>query len=110
VPTPGIRQRISQRAVENLTRLGGGGAAAALQRSFLRLFKEFGYADLGLQVRLQGERALLDGVAPARQGFYILRGKGLPRVDIIGYNREVDWQDFVTRVQEAVQRGGAKVQ
>ena len=110
VPTPGIRQRISQRAVENLTRLGGGGAAAALQRSFLRLFKEFGYANLGLKVGLRGERALLDGVAPARQGFYILRGKGLPRVDIIGYNREVDWQDFVTRVQEAVQRGGAKVQ
>lgn len=110
VPTPGVRQRISQRAVENLTRLGGGGATAAIQRSFLRFFNEFSYADLGMKISLSGYKAEVDGVVPARQGFYILRGRGLPRVDIIGYNRTVDWRDFVARVQEAVAKGGATIQ
>lgn len=110
VPAPGVSQRINQRAVQNLTRLGGGGAAAVLQRGFLQFFKEFSYSALGMQVVLNGNRAVLDGIQPAKQGFYILRGSGLPRVDIIGYNKTVDWRDFVARVQTAIQKGGVTVQ
>jgi len=40
-------KKISQRAVENISALGGGGAAAAIQRSFLRFFKQFNYGKWG---------------------------------------------------------------
>ena len=45
-------KKISQRAVENISSLGGAGAAAAVQRSVLRFFKEFNYEKTGLKLHL----------------------------------------------------------
>ena len=48
-------RRISQAAVQNISALGGVGAAAAIQRSFLRFFETFGYSALGWSCRLELE-------------------------------------------------------
>ncbi|MBV2263578.1 MAG: hypothetical protein KUL79_08470 [Thauera sp.] len=103
------RRRISQRAVENLSALGGGGALAAVQRSVLRLFETFGYRELGLRCRLAhgvcemgGLRAEADGGARVDGGFTIVRGGGIPALDVIGYNRRVDWNELVARLQRVV--------
>ena len=40
-------RKISQAAVQNISALGGAGAAAAIQRSFLRFFEQFVYDKLG---------------------------------------------------------------
>lgn len=103
------RRRISQRAVENLGALGGGGALVAVQRSLLRLFETFGYRELGLRCRLANgvcEMGGLDAAAEAGSradgGFTIVRGGGIPALDVIGYNRRVDWNELVARLQRVV--------
>lgn len=104
--SPGdYRRRISQRAVENISALGGAGAVAAIQRSLLRLFETFGYRELGLHCRLAGGVCVMDGIEGGERadgGFVIVRGGGVPALDVIGYNRRVDWDELVERLQRVV--------
>ncbi|MEW5889361.1 MAG: hypothetical protein AB1768_09970 [Pseudomonadota bacterium] len=98
--SPGdYRKRISQRAVQNISALGGAGGAAAIQRSFLRFFEEFGYSKLGLSCVLQAGVCEMGGVEPAPQGYVIVKGGGVPAISVIGYNRRVDWDELVARLQ-----------
>ena len=106
VSSPGdYRRRISQRAVKNIGALGGAGAIAAIQRSLLRVFDTFGYSELGLHCRLAGGVCLMDGIeggALDDGGFVIVRGGGVPALDVIGYNRRVDWDELVNRLQRVI--------
>ncbi|MGR9053308.1 MAG: C4-dicarboxylate ABC transporter, partial [Gammaproteobacteria bacterium] len=90
--------RISQKAVENLASIGGGGAADLVSRSFLRLFDTFGYDRLGLGCYLHDGVCQIMGVEPAKQGYYIVKGGGLPRIDVIGYNPRIDWNVLLSRL------------
>lgn len=92
------RHRISQKAVQNLASIGGGGAADILSRGFLRFFDEFGYDRLGIGCYLHRGVCQLMGVEAADQGYYIVKGGGLPRIDVIGYNARIDWQVLLTRL------------
>ncbi len=106
------RRRISQRAVENIGSIGGGGAGitAALSSGALRFFDEFRYDRLGLSCRLENEVCLLDGVAPAPNGgYYLVKGSGLPRIDVIGNTRRVDWPRLVQQLVAITQSEGPVV-
>ncbi len=108
--SPGeYRKRISQRAVQNISSLGGAGAGAAIQRSFLRFFETFGYERLGLSCRLVNEICLMEGIAAAPQGYVIVKGGGIPALNVIGYNRYVHWDELVSRLQ-AVIAGNSKIE
>jgi hypothetical protein len=104
------RHRISQRAVQSLSNIGGsgGGVAAALQSGALRFFDEFGYARLGLNCRLRNDVCQMSGAGPgpAGTGFYIVKGAGLPRIDIIGNNPQVAWLTFVSQAANALANPG----
>ena len=105
---PGDRSkhRISQRAVTNLSSIGGGsggGVAAALQGGLLRFFDDFGYDRLGLSCRLANDVCAMDGVAPAANGYYIVKGKGLPRIDVIGSQTRVAWTRLVRQLATIVE-------
>lgn len=107
------RHRISQRAVENIGSIGGGGAGvtAALSSGFLRFFDDFNYDRLGISCRLQNEICAMDGVAPAANGnYYLVKGTGLPRIDVIGSSRRVDWPRLVEQLRAATQSQGPIVQ
>lgn len=107
------RHRISQRAVENIGSMGGGGAgvSAALSSGFLRFFDDFNYDRLGFSCRLQNEVCVMDGVAPAANGnYYLVKGKGLPRIDVIGSSRRVDWPRLVQQLMAVTESGGPVVQ
>jgi hypothetical protein len=95
------RHRISQRAVENISSLGGSGVTAALSRSFVRFFDQFGYDRLGVACRLRSGICRMDGVESAENGYYLVKGGGLPRIDVIGYQREVDWRELIDRLKAA---------
>jgi hypothetical protein len=103
------RHRISQRAVQNLSDIGGGGGgvAAALQSGALKFFDEFSYDRIGLSCRLRKDVCQLAGAGAVGNGFYIVKGSGLPRIDIIGNNALVDWPVFLAQVQNAVRNPGA---
>jgi hypothetical protein len=102
------RHRISQKAVDNISNLGGSGVSGALSRSFLRIFEEFGYDRLGISCRLRNGVCEMDGIEPADRGYYLVKGGGIPRIDIIGFNRTTDWDLLVTKLKQ-ITRGGSPV-
>ncbi|MGB5180414.1 MAG: hypothetical protein WBP44_17005 [Gammaproteobacteria bacterium] len=103
------RHRISQRAVDNISSIGGGGVGGALSRSFLRFFEDFPYDRLGIRCRLANGICDMGGVAPAKNGYYLVKGRLIPpRLDVIGYADRVDWDTLIAQImavtvqQEAV--------
>ena len=95
------RHRISQRAVTNLSSIGGGSGgsvAAALQGGFLRFFDDFNYDRIGLSCRLANDVCIMGGVEPAPAGYYIVKGAGLPRIDVIGSQTRVAWTRLVRQL------------
>jgi hypothetical protein len=94
--------RISQRAVNNLTSVGGGGIAAGLQGAVLKLFKTFGYRRIGLNCTLQGTVCSMSGLDSTGDGYTILEGSGLPRLQVIGHQTRVDWPTLVKRLDDAI--------
>jgi hypothetical protein len=102
------RRRISQRAVENLTAIGGG-IQGALSMVFLRFFEDFSYRRLGFGCELRGNVCLASGVADGPDdSFVLVQGGGLPRIEVIGHNRRVDWPELIRRL-DAVREGPAPV-
>ena len=103
------RHRISQRAVENLARIGGAGQA--LSSTLLNFLESFSYDRLGISCRLKNGVCEMGGVEEAERGYYIVKGGGFPpRIDVFGFNTRVDWSTLVerlkaiTRANEAVIR------
>lgn len=92
-------KKISQRAVENISALGGAGAAAAIQRSFLRFFKEFNYSKIGLSCKLRNGICAMDGVESTQSGYVIVKGSGIPAITVLGYNRNVSWGELLERIK-----------
>lgn len=100
-PRRGVRQRISQRAVQDISSVGDASFTASLQGRLLALFDDFGYRRIGISCRLANGVCTMAGLQPRGQGFVIVEGAGLPRLDIVGYNRRVDWETLVERVLAA---------
>ena len=100
-PDDRSKHRISQRAVTNLSSIGGGSGgsvAAALQGGFLKFFDDFGYDRLGLSCRLANDVCVMGGVEKAGTGYYIVKGAGLPRIDVIGSQTRVAWTTLVRQL------------
>lgn len=100
--SPGrFERRISQRAVENISSLGGPGASLAIQRGFLGFFESFGYRAIGMSCLLENGVCHMGGIAGQDQpdgGFVMIQGGGIPALNVIGYNRQVDWNDLLERL------------
>ncbi len=102
------RRRISQRAVEDITELGGGFQAAA-SSIFLRVFENFSYRRLGFRCELRGEVCTASGVADRPDGgFVLVQGGGIPQIQVIGYNRRIDWPELIGRLA-TIQAGDGPV-
>lgn len=93
--------RISQRAVNTISSVGGGGIAAGIQASVLKLFDTFGYARLGLGCRLQNAICHMRGLDADGARYTLVEGRGLPRIQIVGHQSEVDWSVLVERLKAA---------
>jgi hypothetical protein len=98
------RHRISQKALDNITSIGGG-VGGALSRGFLRFFEDFPYDRLGISCRLENGVCAMDGVAPAANGYYIVKGRLLPpHIDVIGYAERVNWNSLVAQIVAVMER------
>jgi hypothetical protein len=100
--TPADRSKhlISQRAITSISSVGGGGGgvSAALQSGVLQFFHTFHYDRIGISCQLRDEVCLMNGLEPARTGYYLVKGRGLPRIDIIGNAGRVDWTQLVGQI------------
>jgi hypothetical protein len=108
VPEEEGPRRISQRAVDNLAALGGG-PSALLSSTFLRFFAEFSYAQLGLRCRLHRGVCEMGGIEDAEGGYRIVEGSGIPRITVRGFNRRVDWNVLVERLEAAIASEGPTI-
>lgn len=114
-PDSRAKRRISQRAVENLASVGGGGgAAAALSSGFMSFFDVFAYKRIGLRCILENGVCHMSGAGSAGdsgfgEGYYIVRGSGLPHIDVVGYRREVDWSQLVRQLAQVTESGGPSI-
>ena len=98
----GIEQRISQRAVQDISSVGDASFGASLQGRLIALFDDFGYRDIGISCRLANEFCLMGGLRPvADNAFAIVEGAGLPRLTVVGHNRLVDWPILLERLVAA---------
>jgi hypothetical protein len=112
VRRPGVKQRISQRAVQNISSVGDSSFVGSLQGRLIGLFDDFGYARLGISCRLANEVCEMGGLgsspgSQATNSFTIVEGSGLPRLNVVGFNRQVDWPTLVERLA-AVGKGDVK--
>jgi hypothetical protein len=96
-------RRISQAAVQNISALGGAGAAAAIQRSFLRFFETFGYSALGWSCKLEIGVCQMGGIENVPQGYVIVKGGGIPAISVLGYNRSVGWRELLERLKRVTE-------
>jgi hypothetical protein len=101
-------RRISQRAVNNITALSGGGAMAALQAGVLSMFADFGYRRMGLGCRLENGVCHMRGIRGNEQDdqYTIIEGGGIPALTVMGYNRRIDWEELITRLKAAIASSG----
>ncbi len=102
-------RKISQQAVQNISSLGGAGAAAAIQRSFLRIFETFGYKKIGLTCKLRNTVCEMGGVENTAQGYVLVQGGGIPSITVMGYNRQVGWEELLARIKAATQSNAGPV-
>jgi hypothetical protein len=97
-------RRISQQAVDSLSEVSGGGSA--ISGALLQWFDEFPYRKAALGCRLSANVCTMRGLREADEGGYvILEGRGLPRLDIIGHQRRVDWPRLVAQLRAAGESG-----
>lgn len=108
-PRRGVRQRISQRAVQNISSVGDASFVTSLQGRLIALFDDFGYRRIGISCSLRNEVCTMGGLGDPgpgaagsgsdRRPFTIVDGAGVPRLQVVGYNRRVDWPTLVERLQ-----------
>ncbi len=96
-------KKISQRAVQNISALGGAGAVAAIQRSYLRFFENFGYDRIGWSCRLRNGVCAMGGVDNGNGAYTIVKGGGIPAITVMGYNRNVSWDELIARLKRVTQ-------
>jgi hypothetical protein len=89
---------ISQKAVKNIASIGGGGASDVLSRSFLGMFETFRYDKIGAGCYLHEGVCQMMGLEASGQGYYLIKGGWLPRIDVLGYNPRVNWDVLVERL------------
>lgn len=111
VPRRGVKQRISQRAVQNISSVGDASFVTSLQGQLIGLFDDFGYRRIGIACRLRNQVCEMSGLdggsGSGAGGFTIVQGSGVPRLNVVGFNRRVDWPTLVERLQ-AVGSGDLK--
>jgi hypothetical protein len=115
VTRKGVPRRISQRAVNDLSSVGGG-FTGGLQSSALRVFDSFGYSEIGLGCRLRNNVCHMSGIprdasdrgqaGSSTAGYTVVEGSGLPRITVNGFARQVDWPVLVARLK-AISEGQA---
>ncbi|WP_218944292.1 hypothetical protein [Marinicella rhabdoformis] len=103
VEQKGIKQTISQQAIDHISSLGG--IQGALSRTFLRFFDDFKYKQIKLSCVLQNSVCQIGGINNTAKQFTIVEGGGIPKINIVGFVREVDWDTFISRLLNANYEG-----
>jgi hypothetical protein len=75
---------------------------AAVRASPAGFFNSFDYERIGLGCALRDGVCHLSGLEPVGEGYRLIQGRGMPRVQVIGYNRRVDWNLLLSRIRAVI--------
>jgi hypothetical protein len=80
----------------------------------MKFFEEFSYNSIGIRCVLQDGTCRMSGVGPAGdgpfgQGYYIVKGSGLPRIDVVGYRHQVSWNTLIRQLKNITASGAPVV-
>ncbi|MCZ6771106.1 MAG: hypothetical protein O7G83_03830 [Proteobacteria bacterium] len=103
------KHRISQRAIGTISKVAGG-SGTVLSSTFLSVFKDFPYDRLGISCRLESDICHMDGIEDADAGYYIVKGSLLPRLDLIGRVRAVNWSRLMSQLKQALEEGQLNIE
>ncbi len=101
-PDDESKKLISAKAITSISNVGGGGSTvtAALQSGVLKFFDDYRYDRIGIACRLENEVCTMSGIEPAGMGYYLVKGRGVPRIDIIGNQGRVAWPQLMAQISE----------
>ncbi|MEZ5473190.1 MAG: hypothetical protein R3E90_15590 [Marinicella sp.] len=99
VKTKGVKQTISQRAIDNISSLGG--IKGAISKTFLRFFDDFRYNRIELSCKLHNSVCEIGGLKNQDNQFVIVEGGGIPKINIVGFVRTINWSEFISRLLNA---------
>ncbi len=98
VPQSGVAQRISIKAIRQISTLGGAGSDP-ISQGLLSFFDEYRYAKMGFRCRLENDRFLLHGIEQAEGKEYLVVGSFLPpRVNVVSHNQVISFSEMVRRL------------
>ena len=98
VPRPGVAQRISVKAIGQISTLGGAGGNP-LTQGMLSFFDEYRYAKMGFRCRLENDRFHLRGIEQSGGEDYLVVGSLLPpRVNVISHSQVISFSEMVRRL------------
>ncbi len=96
-------RRISQKAVDSLSTLGGGGSAV-LSGTMLQIFENFPYRRIGLGCRLERNICMMRGLERVDSGGYmIIEGRPFPVLNVVGHRSRVDWPQLVAQLRALIE-------
>jgi hypothetical protein len=101
--------KISRKAVNRLTTIGGGGATAVLTGPLLKFFNNFSYKRLGIGCRLSNNVCKVRGLDDDEASVLIMEGAGVPKIMIRAFNRELDWQTLLGGLTAASEGESIKI-
>ena len=102
VKEKGVRQKMSQKAVDSIAQIGGGQSPfmgfAGIMTSF---FEEFPYEKIGIRALLENDLFRINGTIREGGTEYYVKGSGVPRVNIINVNpdNQIRFKDMVKRIR-----------
>ncbi len=102
VKKKGVRQKMSQKAVDSISQIGGGQSPfmgiAGIMTSF---FEEFPYEKIGIRASLENDLFRINGTVREGNTEYYVKGSGIPRVNIINVNpdNQIRFKDMLKRIR-----------
>ncbi|WIM06010.1 MAG: hypothetical protein OHM77_01585 [Candidatus Nitricoxidivorans perseverans] len=103
--SPGDHLRLlSLGALQDITALGEEKEGRLARRIPERSVGGFGYARIGVGLALRDGVCRLDGIPGTGDDRHVvlMEGRGIPSINILGYNRRIDWEAMLARIRAVI--------
>ncbi|MBW2016132.1 MAG: hypothetical protein JRJ01_04730 [Deltaproteobacteria bacterium] len=102
IKRPGVPQKISVKAVENIAEIGGGRSPfMGLAGVFTSFFKEFPYKKIGIRASLKNDVFRVNGTIKEKGREYLVKRGGFSGVNVVNQNPDnrIRFKDMMERIK-----------
>jgi hypothetical protein len=102
VKRKGVSQKISVKAVDNISQIGGGQSPfMGVAGAFAAVFKEFPYKKIGIKASLENDVFRINGTVKEGDKEYLIKRGGISGVNVVNQNPDnrVGFKDMVKRIK-----------